>query len=464
MKIRKNYIASNKNSEADAVHPNEDLLELLATLDDLRSFAVVTFQNATKFSFTSNSAFRLRNKVLVENGIVSANTAMRAFLVVKFQPHAKNVVELSSAKTNEVIQHFPLCSSDEALAKCVCHGSAWRNLYWPYVRLFPKCIEGIRALPIAIPNEKLRVDTFVLHPHRGVPRLLHYPSGIRMIGTRTAIDFSRTQMNKHEYICVTYPAQREYSLGKEIARNDAVKLGVNKGRPGDRRSLSSFLGIGKVTLSFKDVTDGSRSDADTQFLEFPKDTTVSPAKILPRESQDQVTRSKRCARSSGRLVGAPSTQLPQPLPVGFRYDDVHQFSNIMVHRRTQPKQLRPFPGSGHDTARVHPSAQDANLRLKKLNPSVVSGAQPLRHELHERENETIHRNSFRVGKSAKRPNIEGYTPRPMFSSLLDRGRIPSPRSDREFERQMRRNPGSLPESEFPVNSLLIWKGNRRCGA
>ena len=183
---------------------------------------------------------------------------------------------------------------------------------------------------------------------------------------------------------------------------------VDKGRPGDRRSLNSFLRVREVTLPFKDVSDGSRADTDTQLLEFPKDATISPAKVLTCESQDQITRGKRCARSARGLIGTPSTQLPQPLSVRLRYDDVHQFANVMVHRRTQPEQLGPFSGSGYNSACIHPNAEHADLRLKKLHPCVVSRTHPLRRQRHQRKKYGIHPASFRFENVAKRPKNTGY--------------------------------------------------------
>ena len=62
----------------------------------------------------NEGAFRSQNEVFIQHRTVSADTSMRSLLVIIFQPHAKDVIELSSTETNEVIQHFPFCSSDEA--------------------------------------------------------------------------------------------------------------------------------------------------------------------------------------------------------------------------------------------------------------------------------------------------------------------------------------------------------------
>ena len=408
MKIQKNYIASSRKSGAGAIHQYENLLEQLNSNENLRGFAVITFKNAAEFGLASNSAVCLRNEIVVQNGVVSTNTAMRSLLVIMFQPYAKDVVKLPAAKTDKVIQTFAFRGSNKTFAERIGHRSPRWNLNRPHVSLFPEHVEGIRILSITIPDQELRLDTFVFHPHRGVPRLLHYPLGIRMIGARTAIDFSATQMDEHEHIGMAYPTEREYSFREKIARHDAINMSMNKGRPGNRRSLSSLLRVGKMALPSKDVPNGGCSDTDTQLFELPKDATVSPTKIFPRESHDENTRGKGCTRSARRLVGTPSTQLSQPLSVRFRYDDMHQFANVVVHRRTQPKQLGPFSGSGDDSARIHPSAEHTDLRLKKLQPRVVSRPHPLRREHHQRKKYGIHPASFRFANVAKRPKNTGY--------------------------------------------------------
>ena len=172
-----------------------------------RGFSVVTFQDATKLGLASNSAFRLRNEVFVQNGIVSPDTAMRALLVIMFQPHTEDVVELSSTEANEVIQDLSLCSSDEAFAECIRHWSTRWDFYWSHISLLPKHVERMRILSITISDQEPKIDAFVFGPHRCVPDLLHDPSGIRMIGARTAKDFSSTQMNEHKNIGITYAAE-----------------------------------------------------------------------------------------------------------------------------------------------------------------------------------------------------------------------------------------------------------------
>ena len=454
-----NYIASSKKSETGAVRQHENIIELLATHDSLRGFAVITFQNAAEFGFASDSAFRLRNEVLIQNCVVSANAAMGPFFVIMFQPHAKNIIELSSTETNKMIQHFPFCSSDEALTECVRHRSTRRNFYRPDFGIFPKHVESIRILSIAIPNEKLGLYTFIFHPHRGIPCLLHYPSGIRMIGARTAIDFSATQMNEYENIGVAYPAERENSFRKEIARHNAFNMSVDKGRPGNRRSLSSFLGIGKVALPFKDVSDGGCSDTDTQLFEFSKDATVSPAEILPGESQNQIARGLGNSRSSGPLARSLISGLPKPSTIGLRLDDLHDVSDVVVHHCTQPEEFRLLFGSGDDAAGIDPISQHSHLGLENAELGVVPWPEVLGNEHQNRENETIHTRSFRMRKNSKRPDTEGYTTGPIFSNPLNWDRIPSRRPNSGLGPKARQNPSPGGRSDFPVNSLLLWKGN-----
>lgn len=142
MKSSLNDIARDENRRVGTVRQYENIIELFTTHDSLCGFPVVTFQDAAEFALASHSAFCLRNEVLVEHRFASPYTAMRSLLVIVFQPHAKDVVELSSTKANEVIQGLAFGSSDEAFAKCICHRSARRNLNRSHVGLFPEHVES----------------------------------------------------------------------------------------------------------------------------------------------------------------------------------------------------------------------------------------------------------------------------------------------------------------------------------
>ena len=55
MKIQKNHMASSKKSETRVVSLRENPNELLNSNGSLRSFTIITFENAAEFGFASNS-------------------------------------------------------------------------------------------------------------------------------------------------------------------------------------------------------------------------------------------------------------------------------------------------------------------------------------------------------------------------------------------------------------------------
>ncbi len=82
-----------------------------------RGFAIVAFHNSGQFALATNAPFGPRDEAYVEHRVVSTDSAMGSLLVIMFQPHAKDVVELSSTEANEMIQYLLFCSSDIAFTK-----------------------------------------------------------------------------------------------------------------------------------------------------------------------------------------------------------------------------------------------------------------------------------------------------------------------------------------------------------
>ena len=73
---------------------------------DLYNSAVVALQDSTELDLATNTSFRLWDKRCIQDGGISTDTAMRALLMIMFQPHAKDLVHLSSTEANEMVQPF----------------------------------------------------------------------------------------------------------------------------------------------------------------------------------------------------------------------------------------------------------------------------------------------------------------------------------------------------------------------
>ena len=124
---------------------------------------------------------------------------------------------------------------------------------------------------------------------------------------------------------------------------------------------------------------------------MPEATTIA----WPKKTQE-----------SARRLG--SKQLSQPFSIGGWQDDVHDLTDLVIHRRSPPKQLRSFLSRRHNPARIDARAQHSNLSLKQLHPRVVSGTHPLRQKYKYRVENGIHPISFRSEASLKKPKNTGW--------------------------------------------------------
>lgn len=80
-----------------------------------RGFPVVTFQDAAEFASATDASLCLGNEVLVQNGVVTTHASMRSALLIMISPDREDIVQLSSAEANKVIQRFPADTRNIAL-------------------------------------------------------------------------------------------------------------------------------------------------------------------------------------------------------------------------------------------------------------------------------------------------------------------------------------------------------------
>lgn len=321
--------------------------------------------------------------------------------MVMLEPDSQDVIELTSSEADKMIQHLALRTRDEAFRKGIGLGRPWRDTNATDLR-FPKFVELIRILSVAISNDEPRSDPLVVHPHRRVARLLHYPLGIRMIGAWTAVDPSTAQMNEGKDISVANATEGKHGFRKEIARDDAVYMGMNERRPRNRGSLCRLLWVGEVPFFLENLPNSRRTNPDSQFLELSNNTTISPTQVFGSQAENQPAGREWSSRPARSLKMLGSAQLPKPFLIGFRHNDVYQFIDVVVHRGTQPKEFGPLRWRRHDATRVDARSKHSDLRLEKPQPCVVSGTHPLRRQRNQRKMYRVHVDSFRPQNVTKR--------------------------------------------------------------
>ena len=224
---------------------------------------------------------------------------------------------------------------------------------------------------------------------------------------RWLLDFPTAKVDKYHDMGMADSAEIEDGFREKVTRNDAVHMSMNESRPWYRRALGGFLWIREVPFLLENVSDGSRADSDSELLKLPYNPTVAPTQILGGQPHNQLASRGWSSRSAQGQEWPRATQLPKPLLIGRRKNDVQNLVDVVVHRGAQPEQFRSLRRgrdnpTGFDTRPEHP-----NLRFKQLNPRVVSGTHPLRHQSHQRIKHGIHRNSFRFGNVPKKPDNTG---------------------------------------------------------
>src|SRR5712691_9019861 len=132
------------------------------------------------------------------------------------------------------------------------------------------------------------------------------------------------------------------------------------------------------------LTHRRRRDADAEALEFADNPFVSPVRVLPGESQDQLAERALERRSPGppaRVGPAAGDQLPMPAQQRLRLDRKH-CPGRPGQRATQRRQQRSI-GLRQLRPRV-PPAQDRQLVAENQDFQFLRATRP-RQQPHQRE-------------------------------------------------------------------------------
>ena len=374
----------------------------------LRGVPVVRLDDSPELLSATDCSFHLHLEVIVEHFVVYSDASMGTLGVVIPDPGLRDVIELSAAETKKEVEAFSFQRFDEGLDECVGLRRPRRNLDTSSSKLFPKDVEFIRVLSVPVPNQVPGFDSFVFHPHGGVSSLLHYPGAIGIIGRRAAIDPTATQMNENQYISVHLATNRGNPFRKKVTTDDGVDVRVNKRRPGDRRSTAALVGRGVVPGLAEDTANGRRTNPDAQFLQLTYNSTVSPEKILFRESENKLAGGVGYSWPSRRAIPASSSNGSHPSPVRFELDDVQDFRDIVFEVSAESQEFRSFGRRRHYATRIDARSQHPNLRLEKSHASIVPGVQALHGQGHDGIELTFHVDSFRSRVSTKHPENKAY--------------------------------------------------------
>ena len=123
---------------------------------------------------------------------------MRSLRVVVLDPRPSDIVELTAAEAHEMVQAFPFQRADERLSVGIGLGSPRWTLKARHARGLPERLQSVWILSVPVAQDETRGNSLIIHPHRGVPILLHHPFPVGRISRRAAVDFPATQMDEHQ--------------------------------------------------------------------------------------------------------------------------------------------------------------------------------------------------------------------------------------------------------------------------
>ncbi len=131
---------------------------------------------------------------------------------------------MPSAEANEVIQAFTLERANPRFRKGVRIGCLHRSLHDANTRTIEQGIKRLPKLRVAVADQKPSLDVLFLQPHLHIPRLLHHPLLVRMVGGRAHEHLPSLQMNEEQAKRGSRAERSDHVLREEVARDELVHV------------------------------------------------------------------------------------------------------------------------------------------------------------------------------------------------------------------------------------------------
>jgi len=125
-------------------------------------------------------------------------TLVRSIPIVESNVLTEDVIEVTPAEADEVIQAFTLERADPRFRESVRIAGLHQCLHGANTCTIEQSIKRRRELRVTITDQELSFDPFVIQPHLHVPRLLHHPSPVGMESGRAHEDLPRLQVNEEQ--------------------------------------------------------------------------------------------------------------------------------------------------------------------------------------------------------------------------------------------------------------------------
>jgi hypothetical protein len=185
-------------------------------------------QQSTEESLAMNrTRFRVIGRWIVSKGSSQraiAKTLVRSMLIVESNVLTQDMIEVSSTEAGKVVQALALERTNPRFGKCVRIRRLYRRFHDTDTCIIEQCVERWHELRVAVTEKEPCLDIFVLHPHLHVPRLLHHPLSVRVVGGRTYEDSAALQVNEKQDVCSSGSEGRPNAFREEVARNERVHV------------------------------------------------------------------------------------------------------------------------------------------------------------------------------------------------------------------------------------------------
>jgi len=239
-------------------------------------------------------------------------TLVVPLLVVVLEELAENAAEVGFAEGDDVVEALVADGAHEALGVGVEIGTAWRDADDAHALVGEQPTErgGVEWVAVgdqeALAGEEAiervgEVATDLLHPGVGGP-----------VDDAREMDPPGRELDDEEDVVADQAEEGEDLDGEEVRRGDGVPVAAQEGAP---RDSPSSLRCGEDAIGGEDTFDGRAADRATEVREGADDAGVSPARVVPRDAQDQGADLPVDGRSAGSAPVAAVVLLGDQVPV-----------------------------------------------------------------------------------------------------------------------------------------------------
>ena len=208
-------------------------------------------------------------------------STVRAVSIVMGHVDRKHTEKMTLTKDQQMVQTLAASTTDETFHDGVRFRRLVRRAHRPNVRASQQLIEGAGELGIAIVDEEAHMLVPIVEIHEQVTRLLADPGAGGVGRNRDVLNAARGKRDEDQHVV----APKADSLhSEEVDGQNAFRLGPQEGTPA---RLAAPWGRRQAGTQ-KQPADRAGGAHYSQALHFAHDAPIAPARVLARQSQDEL--------------------------------------------------------------------------------------------------------------------------------------------------------------------------------